>query len=166
MERTSGMVLSQEEKEQYRREELGKRAKGLRIKLLDSDQEVDQVLDSLNEEPVEDRKLLESLLWDEMIESLSTDKDALRQLLVMEKLPQSQNRASELAQIRNMLKAGLKSRTKDRKKIVARERKRLAAFGLSGTAVVPKIPDDAILDSEAASRIEELKNLLREKPVD
>ena len=43
MERTRGMSLSEEEKESLRKEELGKRAKGFRIKLLDAASEADDI---------------------------------------------------------------------------------------------------------------------------
>jgi hypothetical protein len=54
----------------------------------------------------------------------------------------------------------MKSRAQGREKILTRERKKLAAFGISGTAVVPKLIQEPLISSDLLSKWKELKALL------
>ena len=141
MDKTRGMSLSQEEKESLHMEELRKRANGFKIRLLDDPSRADEMLATLNNEPESDRRVLHSLLWNAMVESLAADEEILKCLHIMEMLPAGQGQSSRtLHELRASFKSWLKTRGADRKKVLARERKRLAAAGISGSAVVPKIP--------------------------
>ncbi len=164
MERTAGMSLSSDEKEEYRQEEFRKRARGLKIRLLEDPSQVEFILSSLASESDEDRTLLEQLLWEEFVDSISMDQSALKALDVMGELPAGQANRDQLDSLRDQLKSGLKSRTKDRKTLLARERKKLASFGISGTAVVPKIPAEPPPNPELTSKIEQIKSQLRALP--
>jgi hypothetical protein len=164
MERTAGMSLSSKEKEEYRQEEFRKRARGLKIRLLEDPSQVDVILSSLGSESDEDRGLLEQLLWEEFVDSISVDQSALKALDVMAELPAGQAHRDQLDSLRDQLKTVLKTRTKDRKTVLARERKKLASFGISGTAVIPKIPADPPANSELASKIEHIKSQLHALP--
>lgn len=164
MERTAGMALSSDEKEEYRQEEFRRRARGLKIRLLEDPSQVDVIRSSLGSESDEDRGLLEQLLWEEFVDSISVDQSALKALDVMGELPGGQAHREQLDSLRDQLKTVLKGRTKDRKTLLARERKKLASFGVSGTAVVPKIPADPPPNSELASKIEHIKSQLRALP--
>ncbi|MEJ2716778.1 MAG: hypothetical protein P8182_06500 [Deltaproteobacteria bacterium] len=161
MERTTGMVLSPEEKEKLRLEDLRKKAKGFTLKLLERPTEADEIIAGLGEEPEQDRALLESLVWEEMIDALPADESALKHVELMQKLPQAETAAPLFGEVRALLKSGLKDRSKDRKKILTREKKKLASLGISGTAVVPKIPDESAADSDLAAAVEKLKSDLR-----
>lgn len=161
MERTTGMVLSPEEKEKLRLEDLRKMAKGLTLKLLERPAEADEIIAGLSGQPEQDRALLESMIWEEMIDAIPTDQSALKHVELMQKLPKAETRAALLREVRSLLKSGLKDRTKDRKKILTREKKKLASLGISGTAVVPKIPDESVADSDLAAAVEQLKTDLR-----
>ena len=57
----------------------------------------------------------------------------------MEMLPAGKAKAPTLHELRTSFKSRLKARGEDRKKVLAREKKKLAAAGISGSAVVPKI---------------------------
>jgi hypothetical protein len=154
------MSLSAEEKEALRLEDLRKRARGLRMKLIEAPSRADEILGGLDAESEDDHKLLESLLWEEMIRSLPADETAFRQLDVMEKLPQARRMAKTISDARSLLKSAMKSRSQERQKILVRERKRLAAFGISGTAVVPKIPKETKAGSDFDVVIEKVRRLL------
>jgi len=157
MERTQGMTLSSEERERLHREDLRKRAKGFKIKLLQNPSGTEEVLSQLNENAPEDRKLLEDFIWQEMVESLPLDREILQHLDLMEKLPQSEPKGPILREIRFCYKTLLKEQAGERHKILAREKKKLAAFGISGSAVVPKIPLQSPLHADFLSELEGLK---------
>jgi len=163
MERTRGMSLSEEEKESLRKEELGKRAKGFRIKLLDAASEADDILAPLGNEPEADRKLLFSYLWNEMADGIPADHHAQKHLDIMEKLPQATAKGELLNRFRELDKRFSKDQKKDKHKILAHEKKKLAALGISGTAVVPKMPLETEEDAEHLTQLEDLKKKLREE---
>jgi hypothetical protein len=140
MNKTRGMSLSKEEKESLHMEELRKRANGFRIRLLDDPSRADEILAALDNEPERDRLVLHSFLWNTMLETLPADEEILKCLQIMELLPTGKANASKLSKLRAAFKSWLKTRGADRKKVLAREKKRLAAAGISGSAVVPKIP--------------------------
>jgi hypothetical protein len=155
MERTSGMTLSDNEKDELHREELKKKARGYRVKLLDSPSEVDQTIASLDGEA--DKSLLEALVWEELVDTLPNDHTANRHVGIMEKLPQATSKADVLDAIRTLMKSSSKVVAQDRKKVLTREKKKLASFGISGTAVLPKTPKDGQLTSEIVSKLDTLK---------
>ncbi len=161
MERTRGMTLSAEEKDEVRRDELAKKARGFRVKLLEVPSQADEILASIQQEPEADRPLLESLIWQEMIDSLPADHSALKHLDIMMKLPRARDKGPLLEETRSDIRSLAKTRSQDRKKQLIRERKRLASLGISGTAVVPKLAKEAPIDPESASRLEKLKDHLR-----
>jgi hypothetical protein len=162
MERTRGMALSSDERERLRKEDLRKRAKGFKIKLLQNPSAIEDVLSPLDENTPEDRKLLQDFIWQEMVESLPLDREILQHLDLMEKLPQSKPKGAILREIRSRYKTLLKDQAEERHKILAREKKKLAAFGISGSAVVPKIPLQSPLHADFLSDVEGLKQDLLE----
>ncbi len=161
MERTKGMTLSAGEKDEVRREELAKKARGFRVRLLEAPSQADETVASIQNEPEADRSLLESLIWQEMIDTLPADHSALKHLEIIMKLPRAQDRGPLLEETRSAIRSLAKTRSQDRKKQLVRERKRLASLGISGTAVVPKLPKEAPIDPESAARLEKLKDHLR-----
>jgi hypothetical protein len=160
MERTRGMTLSAEEQENLRRERLGKMAKGYRMKLLEVPEGSEQILESIKNESQEDRDLLRELIWVEMAENLPSDADILRYLDLMEKLPQAESKHAFITELRGAFRAGLKHQVPDRKKIVLREKKKLAAAGISGSAVVPRIPKNPEPDPEFVSTLQRCRREL------
>ncbi len=140
MDKTRGMSLSQREKESLHTEELRKRAGGFKIRLLDDPSRADEIRASLDNESESDRELLHSLLWRNMVEALPADEELLKYVPIMEKLPAGKANAATLHELRASFKSWLKARGEDRKKVIAREKKKLAVVGISGSAVVPKIP--------------------------
>lgn len=162
MERTRGMKLSSDERDDLRKEEFGKRAKGFRLKLVEDPTRPDEILTSLSDESPEDRTLLESLIWKEMVEHLPANQEILTHLDLMHHLPQARSKDRALGELRSLFKGGMKTSAEDRKKIVARERKKLAAQGISGTAVVPKIPKDTEASPELLAAMAKWKTQLLE----
>lgn len=160
MERTRGMSLSAEERADLRQEDLRKRARGLKLKLVQDPDRVEEILSPLSQEPAEDRRILESYLWELMIEDMPTDAKALKYLDLMEKLPGAQARTQALQRLRDAFREVTKSDVMDKKKILTRERKRLAALGISGSAVLPKIPKGNVPSGEFLERIESLRREL------
>jgi hypothetical protein len=160
MEKTSGMTLSPEERENLRLDDLRKRAKGFRIRLLQNPAAADETLSSLDEHPPEDRDVLDDFIWEEMVESLPLDHQIIQHLDLMEKLPQARVRGSILEEIRSRYKTLLKDQAAERHKILAREKKKLADSGISGSAVVPKIPKKSELSLDFFSNLESLKKEL------
>jgi len=157
MERTRGMTLSLDERERLRKEDLRKRARGFRIKLLQNPSAAEEILSSLDEHGAEDRKLLEKLVWEEMVESLPLDHQMLQHIDLMEKLTQASIKKPILQQIRSRFKTLLKDQAEERHKILAREKKKLAVLGISGSAVAPKIPKQTPLQADFSSDLETLK---------
>jgi hypothetical protein len=160
MERTSGMTLSSEERESLRKEDLRKRARGFKIKLLESPSAVEEMSSALEDYPPEDRDLLQDLVWEEMVESLPVDREILHHIELMEKLRQGKSKGPTLREIRSRFKTLIKDQADERHKILARERKKLAALGISGSAVVPKIPAQTSLQADFSSDLESLKREL------
>jgi len=156
------MTLSSDEKERLRREDLLKRAKGFKIKLLHNPSATEEVLSPLDEYVPEDQRLLQDLIWQEMVESLPLDREILQHIDLMEKLPQSRPKGPILREIRSRFKTLLKDQAEERHKTLAREKKKLAAFGISGSAVVPKIPSQSSLHTDFSSDLESLKRDLLE----
>lgn len=164
MERTRGMTLSEDEKGNLRREEFTRRARGLRLKLLDNPTGAEEILSALQSESEQDRTLLQSLLWEEMVQAVPADESALPQLELLGKMPQAGSKTSTLAQMRSFIKSRLKDRSRDRRTTLAREQKKLAAFGIAGTAVVPKLPKQPLVGQDSLAVWERLKGQLLDHP--
>jgi hypothetical protein len=165
MERTRGMTLSSEERHRLRREELRKMAKGFRLKLLGNPTDAEQILSALDSESPEEREVLEFLLWQEMVQDLPADKEILNHLDAMRHLPQAAKKSHLLAELRTEFKAGQKGAAEDRKKTVAREKKKLAALGISGSAVIPKISKESEAGSDAVSLVATYQKQLLDEPL-
>jgi hypothetical protein len=156
MDKTRGMSLSQEEKASLHTEELRKRANGFKIRLLDDPARADEIIATLDNEPESDRQVLHSLIWKTMVETLPADEELLKYLPIMEKLPTGQAKAATLHELRASFKSWLKTRGDERKKLIARERKKLASAGISGSAVVPKIPEGSRAEQGFEEELERL----------
>ncbi len=165
MARTRGMTLSPEEQDSLRREQLGKLARGYRMKLLDDPGRVDEILASFSAETPDDRKLLEWFIWQEMVENLPGNVEILKHIQLMEKLSKAETKRGVLGELRAAFKAQLKNQGPARKKILMHEKKRLAAIGISGSAVVPKAPRNVSPDGEFAAALAAFKKrLLQDGP--
>lgn len=160
MDRTRGMSLSLEEKESLHMEELRKRANGFKMRFLDDPSRVDEVLSTLGSESESDQRLLHALIWSAMLETLPADDEILKYLRIMEVLPAGRTNASTLHELRSSFKSWLKTRGGDRKKVLAREKKRLAAVGISGSAVEPKIPKGTVGEQGFEQELEKFKKEL------
>lgn len=155
MERTKGMALSPEERESIRRQDMLKKARGFKLKLLEDPSTAEEALSSLGEESPEDRALVESSLWKLLVEELPSNDEILKYLDLMEKI--APNEAPTLKEIRAAFKSGVKDRISEKKKVVHKEKKRLASLGISGTAVMPKIPQDVDAGDDFSVVLEKFK---------
>ena len=160
MERTAGMTLSAEQRESLFREDLQKRAKGFRMKLLANPDSANEILSSLDRESPDERKSLEAFIWREFVDNLGVEKEFLKQIDLMQRLPHGEIKHHVLARLRSAFKAGIKTSAADRKKLIARQTKKLAAAGISGTAVVPKLPKEDTPDAEFLALLAECKKEL------
>ena len=161
MERTRGMSLSGEERETIRREDMRKRAKGLKLRLTADPERAEEILATLNSEPEEDRNLLESFLWELMVEEMPTDATIFKSLDLLEKLPEARTKTHALQTLRHLCKDMMKDQVLDKKKLLTREKKKLAAMGISGTAVIPKLPKENAISPEFLARMSELRKALQ-----
>ncbi len=75
MERTSGMRLSEEERQRIKREELEKKASGYALKLIDPNGPNQSALSSLDQESPEERSVLETLVWKNIVQGISSEDD-------------------------------------------------------------------------------------------
>lgn len=155
------MTLSTRERDDLKKEELIKRARGLRLKLEADGTDIGEVLAALEEEPPEDRDALRKVLWEVMIDLLPLNgEELLRSLTAMEHLPQAASKGGVLREMRACFKNALKRQAEDRKKVIAREKKKLAAHGISGSAAVPKIPTQSDPDDRFREDMAKLKKAL------
>ena len=162
MERTKGMSLSAEEREEIHREEMLKKAKGYKLKLLHDIAIRDEALIALNQESDSDKNLILQNLWSLLIDDLPRNEEILNYTEVMELI--APHKAPILKELRAAFKSEVKDTFSDKKKIVHKERKRLAALGISGSAVVPKIVTKAEGD-DFVSVIEEFREKLADPAV-
>lgn len=162
MEKTNGMALSSEERESIRREDMLKKAKGLKLKLLEDPSTAEEALSSLGEDSPEDRALVQSFVWRILVEELPPSEEILKYLDLMETI--APGKSSTLKEMRAAFKSGVKDRIADKKKVIHKEKKRLAALGISGTAVMPKIPQDADGGDDFSVVLEKFKAKLLEAP--
>jgi hypothetical protein len=155
MQKTKGMSMSPEERESFHKEEMFKKAKGYRLKLLQNPSNAEETLSLLAQEPPEDRGLIDSFLWRILVEELPANQEILKYLDIMEMI--APGKLPILKEVRSAFKSGVKDRISDRKKILQKEQKRLAALGISGTAVVPKISKDTEDEGNFAAALDKFK---------
>ena len=89
-----------------------------------------------------------TLIWRHMVEDLPTDKQVFSYIDLLEKLPQSGSLAKDLKELRAALNAALKAGSAARHKALTRERKKLESAGISGSAVIPKLPGNSAADAD------------------
>ena len=143
MERTRGMGLSEAEKEQISRDALEKKAKGYALKIHDYQDSTDKIVENLMAEPPDQLEELKKLVWNNLVSKIQNDENLQSFMNVMEKLEFEPDRKPVFQKYRSLLKEAQKDKSKDKKLIIDRERRKLADSGISGTAVVPKIPRDS-----------------------
>lgn len=160
MQRTQGMSLSPEEKKALHMQGLKKKAKGFFIKLVEYPDNHDEILNALDNETQDDSEILKSLIWNDMVENMPAGKVLLKHIDIMEKLPHTSVKNRLLDKLRAEFNSAMKSRSKDLKNIANTERKRLAALGISGSAVVPNVSSDALLEHNLSGIIESYKQKL------
>lgn len=163
MERTRGMILSDQERRELRREELTKRAKGFRMKFLEAPSRLEEILTAIDTEAEPDREMLYELFWVEMVKNIPEDNNILPYLGLLERLPQARHKERILQKMKGAVKQYTKQKGSHRKVIAAQERKRLAAVGISGNAVVPKLPTPTMELSRFVGELELLKQELLAK---
>jgi len=151
------MSLSEEEKEALRKEDFRKKARGLRLRLMENPAGSEEILPALDPDNTADRDLLESMLWEELLREMPSDKHIFQHLDLLEKLPPADKFRPLLKEAREAFKNASKTRGKDKKKILLREKKKLESWGISGSAVVPKLREDSETGSELTRVIEEYR---------
>ncbi len=158
MERTRGMGLSEAEKEQISRDSLVKKAKGYALKIHDYKDSTDKIIENLMGESADELDELKKLVWNNLVSKIQNDQNLNSFLDVLEKLGLAPDRKPVFEKYCSLLKDAQKDKSKDRKFLIDREKRKLADSGISGTAVVPKIPMDS--EEQGVNRL--LENLKSE----
>ncbi len=159
MERTRGMVLSVQEKDRLKNEELQKKAKGYALRLMDPSGPNQAVFTNLSEEIPEDRSVLDKLIWNEVVGGVSNQAELSVFLDRFEGWPFASSKKSEIEQFKITFKDQSKNKNKDKKVVLEREKKKLADAGISGSAVVPKFSKN-MEGTAMMELIQELKKTL------
>ena len=158
MERTRGMGLSEAEKEQISRDALEKKARGYALKIHDYKDSTDKIVESLMGEPPDQLEELKKLVWNNLVSKIQNNDNLQSFMNVLENLDFVPGRKPVFQKYRSLLKDAQKDKSKDKKLIIDREKRKLADAGISGTAVVPKIPRDS--EEQGINRL--LENLKSE----
>jgi hypothetical protein len=160
MQRTKGMSLSPEEKKDLHLEELRKKAKGFQLRLVEHPASGDETIASIDKENEDDAHTIKSLIWNDMVNNMPHGHELRKHLDILAKLPMAKKKSQLLDELRANLNSATKNRSKDLKNIANAERKKLAAFGISGSAVVPKVSADAWLEDNMSAIIDSYKDKL------
>lgn len=143
MERTRGMGLSDDEKEQIRKESLEKKAKGYALKIHDYPDSTNKIIDDLMTGAPQDVDELKKLVWNSLVEKIENSQNLTTFLERLQKIPFAPSKQSVFDKFRSQLKEGQKEKSKDRKSLIEREKKKLADSGISGTSIVPIISKES-----------------------
>jgi hypothetical protein len=157
MERTKGMSLSNEERKSLHDEGLLKRAKGLKLKIIQNPANTDEIVSSSEFETEADRKQAEEHLWGMMLDDIPTTEKAFKYIDLLGKLPAGKRHAQVLATMKTDFRRVLKESVTEKKKFLTKEKKKLASIGISGSAVMPRIPKDFDLGYLFAQLIDKYK---------
>jgi hypothetical protein len=152
--------MSAEEKEELRREDLRKRAKGLRLKITDAPENVADTLAAFPVGTESEREEILRFLWQIMIHEMPGDDAVFKYVSLLEALPHSKKTGSVLERMKTELRAAGHEDEEEKKRYLAREKKKLAAMGISGSAVVPKLPADMKSGAMFLGKLETLKKEL------
>ncbi len=139
MERTRGMGLSDAEKEQIRRESLEKKAKGYALKIHDYPDSTDKLVQDLMAEAPEELEEIKKLVWNNLVSKIQNNENMDSFLALLQKLMFAPPKKSVFDNYRQLIKEAQKDKSRDRKTLIEREKRKLADFGISGSAIVPKI---------------------------
>ncbi|MGC8660554.1 MAG: hypothetical protein ACP5U1_15920, partial [Desulfomonilaceae bacterium] len=92
----------------------------------------------LGKETPEDRHILEGLVWKEIVNRVSNESELSLFFERSPNWPFATSQRGKIDQLMALYKSQSKSKSKDKKLILDREKKKLADAGISGSAVVPK----------------------------
>lgn len=138
MEKTKGLILSREERQKIKDEELRTKAQSLVHRFLEVDFHLREVEKELAKLEGNQKKILEKLIWQQLIEAIDLDRDDND--LIFEGLASLRPGSSALIkQIKTLL-----AEYQDKKNNVLAETaavilKNLEQKGISGTALQPKV---------------------------
>ncbi|MFH0958274.1 MAG: hypothetical protein V1897_06180 [Pseudomonadota bacterium] len=159
MERTSGMRLSDEEKQRIKKEELEKKARGYALKLIDINGPNQSVLSLIAHEPPDEKAILESLIWKNMVLGINAENDIKVFFDRLDDWSFSEPKRNKIEELRTKFKDLGKNKNKKKKNLLDREKRNLADAGISGSAVVPKFSKN-MERASMAELIEEFKKTL------
>lgn len=153
------MALSDGEKEQIRKESLDKKAKGYALKIHDHPDSTEKLVQELMAEVPNDLEELKKLVWNHLVFKIQNDHNLTSFMDLIQKLSFAPPKENVLDKYRFLIKEAQKDKTKDRKHLIEKEKKKLADFGISGPAVVPKISADSE-DQGVNALLEKMKSEL------
>lgn len=139
MEKTKGLILSREEMQKIKDEELRTKAQSLVHRFLEVDFHMREVEKELAKLEAEQKKILEKLIWQQLIEAIDLDRD---NDLILEGLAFLRPGSSALIkQLTTLLSEYKEKKNRVFEETTAVILKNLEKRGISGTAIQPKVAE-------------------------
>ncbi len=160
MERTKGLSLSSSEREKINEEELEKRARGVRLKIEMDPLGSENYIDSAELEDEGAQAKLRLAVWRLLVEDVPTDETVFKYLTFLERTLLAAPKHTLIEKMKRDLRHVLKETVVDKKKALTKERKKLTAIGISGEAVMPKLPKTVPASEEFVKLAENYKKEL------
>lgn len=137
MEKTKGLILSREEMQKIKDEELRTKAQGLVHRFLEVDFHLREVEKELAKLEGNQKKILEKLIWQQLIEAIDLDR---ANELIFEGLASLRPGSSALIeQVRNLLAEYQEKKNRVFAETTVVILNNLEKKGISGTALQPKV---------------------------
>ncbi|MBU1741171.1 MAG: hypothetical protein KKC37_06465 [Proteobacteria bacterium] len=160
MEKTKGLTLSDEEKEAQERERLDRTVEGLWRRVKAAGWSVEEMNLGLADAEPGEREEIKRRFGDRLAAGLTVGDDLPAQIGLLAEFDWVD--AGALADLRRLVEEVTASRSRALARAIEAERHSLAAAGISGSAVVPKVPSERRAAAEAdagdlSARLDELK---------
>ncbi|MGB9699078.1 MAG: hypothetical protein ACPL5I_06790 [Thermodesulfobacteriota bacterium] len=139
MEKTKGLILSREEMQKIKDEELRTKAQSLVHRFLEVDFHLREVEKELAKLEADQKKILEKLIWQQLLEALDLDRD---NDLILEGLATLRPESSPLLkELKTLLAEYQQKKNSAFAETTAVILKNLEKKGISGTALQPKVAE-------------------------
>jgi hypothetical protein len=139
MEKTKGLILSREEMQKIKDEELRTKAQSLVHRFLEVDFHLREVEKELAKLDTDQKKMLEKLIWQQLIENIDLDRD---NDLILEGLTSLRPASSPLIkQVKTLLTEYQEKKNSVFAETTAVILKSLEKKGIAGTAIQPKVAE-------------------------
>lgn len=140
MEKTKGLTLSDEEKAAQAEERLDRVVEGLWRRVEAAGWSIEEMNLGLAETEAHDRKAIQKRFYDRLAAGLAVGDDLPAQADLLAEFDGAE--AGALADLRRLVEEVIALRAGALARAIEAERQKLAAGGISGSAVIPKPPAD------------------------